>query len=375
MKPRFLRRGAVLLWVLFTLIAKSNAHGASLSDAVIKAKKDAEAKGYIFVSTRDEIIAKAKKEGRLRALSGLSSEAMKLFAEAFKKKYPFIDTHVEEIEGSDAYQRFLLELKSGSAKTWDSTYIPIHMYDDYLAHQMKVDILGMASAGILNIPLKMVDPINRNTVSSNNLMHVVAYNKKLISDDKVPQNWEDFLKPEFRGRKFLVDIRPSDLAALVPAWGLEKTLEFARKLAAQQPVWVRGATRSITPVIAGEFALSSGPSFSSVKRAQEKDASGALGYKIVEPVPIRFVSRVDGVLSTASHPHTALLWLEFHVSSEGQKILDDHGPFQASIFTPGSAIEKETKGKKLSAVDWSYFIKVEEYQSKIVEAYGFPKAN
>jgi ABC-type Fe3+ transport system substrate-binding protein len=48
----------------------------------------------------------------------------------------------------------------------------------------------------------------------------------------VPNQWEDFLKPEFRGRKFVMDIRPISLAVTVPAWGLEKTVEFARRIAA-----------------------------------------------------------------------------------------------------------------------------------------------
>jgi ABC-type Fe3+ transport system substrate-binding protein len=42
---------------------------------------------------------------------------------------------------------------------------------------------------------------------------VVAYNKNLISPDKVPNRWEDFLKPEFKERKFVVDMRPHAFAA------------------------------------------------------------------------------------------------------------------------------------------------------------------
>jgi ABC-type Fe3+ transport system substrate-binding protein len=91
-------------------------------------------------------------------------------------------------------------------------------------------------------------------------------------------------------------------------------------------------------------------------------------------VPLRVVSRIDGVLQMAEHPYAALLWLEFQASPEGQKVLEDHGPFQASVFTPGSVTEKETRGKKLSEVDWADLAKLDEYEAKIVEAYGFPRA-
>src|SRR5262245_17087270 len=356
---------------VFVLI--SIALGAAPNDAILKAKQESESSGYIFVTNRDEIVARAKKEGRLRALSGLSTPAIKPMIAAFKKKYPFIDTYVEEIEGTDAYQRFLLELKAGLSR-WDSNYIPYDNYKAFLPYQMKFDILGMVAAGILNIPSRMVDPINRNTVSANTIATVAIYNRKLIDEEKAPPKWEDFLKPEFQGRKFMAEIRPSSVAALVPAWGLEATLDYARKLTAQDPAWVRGGTRAITALQAGEFPLGLAVQSSSIKRIQAKDPTNVVGYKIVEPVPMRVVSRIDGVLRSAEHPYAALLWLEFHASAEGQKVLEDHGPFQASVFTPGSATEKETRGKKLSEVDWQHLARLDEYEAKIVEAYGFPTA-
>lgn len=363
----------LLLFIAASFAAPAVALGAAPSDALSKARQEAESGGYVFAANRDEILAKAKKEGRLRALSGLSTPAIKPMIAAFKKKYPFIDTYVEEIEGTDAYQRFLLELKAGISK-WDSNYIPYDNYKAFLPYQMKFDILGMVGAGILTIPTKMIDPVNRSTVSANTITNVAVYNRKLIAEEKVPAKWEDFLRPEFKGRKFMAEIRPSSVAALVPVWGLEATLEYARKLAAQDPVWVRGGTRAITALQAGEFALGLAVQASSIKRLQAKDPTYVVGYKIVEPVPIRVVSRIDGVLRSAEHPYAALLWLEFQASAEGQKVLDDHGPFQASVFTPGSATERETRGKKLAEVDWQHVARLDEYEAKIVEAYGFPTA-
>jgi ABC-type Fe3+ transport system substrate-binding protein len=265
-------------------------------------------------------------------------------------------------------------LKAGVAKRWDSTYMPYDNYKAFLPHQMKFDILRMAAAGVLSIPARMIDPVNRNTVSANTIASVAVYNRKLIAEEKVPSKWEDFLKPEFKGRKFMAEIRPSSVAALVPAWGLEATLEFARKLAAQDPAWIRGGTRAITALQAGEFPLCLAVQSSSIKRVQARDPTSVVGYKIVEPVPIRVVSRIDGVLRSAENPHAALLWLEFHASPEGQKVLEDHGPYQASVFTAGSATEKEMRGKRLSEVDWPHLARLDEYESKIVEAYGFPTA-
>jgi len=162
---------------------------------------------------------------------------------------------------------------------------------------------------------------------------------------------------------------------LVPAWGLERTLDFARKLAAQQPVWGRGAARVNTAIAAGENSLYLGSNFSAVKNSMSKDPTGNLNYKMIEPVPTRIVEHPSGILNTADHPHAALLFLEYLASPEGQDILDQYQPLGASVFTSGSVTEQVTRGKKLSVVDWDHLTKFQEYNEKIFAAYGLPKGD
>jgi ABC-type Fe3+ transport system substrate-binding protein len=188
----------------------------------------------------------------------------------------------------------------------------------------------------------------------------------------VPKTWEDLLKPEWRGRKLAADIRPSEIAALVPAWGLEKTLDFARKVAAQQPVWTRGASRTLASVIAGEIPIMIGPNFGSVKKIQAKDRTGALQYVTLEPVPLRF-GNAQAVLATSQHRHAALLWMEWLLSAEAQKITDET-QFSSAVYVPGSLVEQELRGKKLSVVNWEHHQYMEQWIARVVEGYGFPKA-
>jgi len=362
----------VFLAVGFWIVSGSG-FAASVSSSLLKAKQDAEAKGYIFETSHDEIVAKAKKEGKLRVLSTIDSAVIKAMSTAFKKKYPFVDLQVKELGSVEENQRFLLELKAGMAKGWDVNRAYTDFYEEYVPYQKKFDIAGMAEHQVLTIPPKLVDPRHRNLVTIGSNINVVAYNKKLISADKVPDRWEDFLKAEFKGRKFVLDIRPIPLAVLVPAWGLEKTVDYAKKLNAQQPVWGRGHTRVMASLVAGEYALFLGPNFGAVKRSQTKDPTGAIGYKIPEPIPVR-LHEANGVLANAEYPYAGLLWLELQASPEGQKIMDDHWPFGASVFTPRSAQEDLTRGKKLSIIDWNHYTKLDDYLQKIVEAMGFPKA-
>src|SRR5215510_1393202 len=376
MRLPLLLRTVTVAFIMGCCFVRSMAFGASATPALLKARQEAEAAGYTFFTNHDEIVSMAKKEGKLRVSSGLNTPNFNPLISAFKQKYPFVtDIRVEEIQGTDAYQRFILEIKSGQAKAWDITHIPLDFGKEYLPFLMRHDILGMAKQGVLKIDPRMVHPSERNIVSVTSAFSVVTYNRKLISDEKVPVQWEDFLKPEFKGNKFVLDLRPFVVAGLVPAWGLERTLDFARKLAAQQPVWGRTASRVNTAVAAGENSLYIGSNFSAVKNSMSKDPTGNLNYRMIEPVPTRIIDLSSGILNTADHPHTALLFLEFLASPEGQEILDKYQPLGASVFTSGSVTEQVTRGKKLSVVDWDHFTKFQEYNEKIFAAYGLPKAD
>ncbi len=363
--------------LFFLMLSASLCAGATISSPVQAKKSASEDKGYIYFDSHAEIEAGAKKEGKLRMISGLEPPNFQPLINAFKQKYPFItDIHIQETPGDPAgYKRILLEIKSGRGKEWDINFNYLDFLDEYVPYQMKHDILSMAQRGVLRIDPRMIHPVQRNMVSVTSSLTVVPYNKKLISDDRVPAHWEDFLKPEFKGKKFVLDVRPAQVAGLVPVWGLERTLDYARKLAAQEPVWGRGATRMTTAIVAGEYPLYIGSNFGSIHRVLKKDRTGNLGYKIIEPAPVRIVNGALAILNTAEHPNAALLWLEFLASPQGQEIIDRYEPVRASVYSPNSAIALATKGKKLSLVDWDNASRFEDYLTKIVETFGFPKAD
>src|SRR5215475_1442264 len=324
-----------LLW-MFELLVVSEVFAAAASSALLNAKKEAEAKGYIFYTDHDEIVAKAKKEGKLRAFVNSDAPVVKVATAAFTKKYPFIDLYVKDTSGgTEVAQGLLLGVKSGvAAREWDVIYVSVDFFSQYLPYLWKADILGMAQHRVLDIPPPMIDPQNRNVAAFFSRFQVTAYNKNLVPPERAPKTWEDILKPEFKGRKFAVDIRPTEIAALVPAWGLDKTLDFSPKIAQQQPIWVRGGTRTLTAILAGEVPMMIGPNFERVKQLQAKDPLGVLQYVALEPVPLR-LSEEEAILANAPNPHAALLWFEWMASPEAQKIIDEYQPLTSSIYVRG----------------------------------------
>ena len=365
--------GVIVLMVLGPLPLAGVASAATATAASVqKAKQAAEAKGFAFISNRDEILSNAKKEGKVRVQSSLDPNTFKPLAESFKKKYPFADIEIQELTGTDAAQRFLLELKAGASKDWDVLHLPEDFYTDYAPHAKKLDLLGMAEQSVLNINPKMIDPEYRTVVSVGSGICSIAYNKKLLAADKVPNRWEDFLKPEFKGKKFLVDIRPYCVAALVPALGEEWVKNYARKIKEQEPIWMRGNTRAMSGIVSGEYALHQMTQYHSCVRAAEKDVTKSLGCKTLEPVPVK-LQDVVGVMQTASNPSRALLFIEHAASPEGQKIIDEFNPLKSNVFADGE-IARLLKGRKVSLNDYRTYHKSPALIKMVVEAYGFPKA-
>jgi ABC-type Fe3+ transport system substrate-binding protein len=350
----------------------ARALAASANPALAKAKQEAEAKGFIFESNRDDIIAKARKEARLRVLSSLDPGSFKPMAESFRKKYPFIDVQMSEITGTEALQRHLLELKAGTVRDWDVLHASEDFYNDFAAQALKVDILGMAEQGVLRINPKMVDPANRTIVAIASGLCAVAYNKNRLPPDRVPNQLEDVLKPEFKGKKMMVDVRPHCMAALVPSQGEEWVVSYARKIREQDPVWVRGNTRALTAISIGEYAMHQLTNYHSCVRATWKDKTKSLVCKVIEPVSIR-IQEPDFIMKNAASPNAALLFLEHQASPEGQKVLDESEPMKSSLFS-GGEVSKILEGKKISVNDFRTYHKTPNWMKLVVEAYGFPKA-
>jgi len=357
---------SLALWAL-----AANYLGAAESSSLLQAKRDVEAKGFLFAASHDEIIAKAKQEAALRVLYSFEPETMKAFKDGFGKKYPFINLTVEEIAGTDSAQRFIMELKAGRGANWDLTHLSSEFYSDYTPYLEKVDLLGMAQHGVLQIQPPMIHPKNRNALAAATILGSIVYNKTLLPPQQAPKGWEDLLRPEFKGKKFLAELRSSTIAGLIPAKGKEWVLDYARRLAAQDPIWVRGATRFLSAMNNGEYTLHSGVYYHTAIRLQQRGAHN-LEVVLAEPVPVR-LNQPYGIVQGAKNRHAALLFLEYICSAEGQQLIDEIEPVKSSIYFPGAKVEQLLRGRKLSVAGWDDFDRMGAYTEEIFHAFGMPQ--
>src|SRR2546422_6660335 len=169
-------------------------------------------------------------------------------------------------------------------------------------------------------------PKHRHYVADRFNFFTVAYNTNLVKADEVPDTYEDLLHPRFAGR---VGIEASDVdwfGAMVKAMGEEKGLAFFRKLAAAKPEIRTGHTLMAELVASGEIPLAATIYNHNAERLVVNGAP--VKWKALTPT----FGRPNGVAvaKRAQRPHAALLFADFMLSLEGQKLIQKRNRVPAS---------------------------------------------
>lgn len=321
-----------------------------------------------LASSREELIELAKSEGTLRALT--SFEFTEELEDAFEKAYPEIDVEIEEVAGTDENQRLILELEAGQAGESDVLLLHADRYNEVVPFVAELDLGALGEAGVVNIPPEMIDPESGSVAAFASQVGCLAYNPQLLDPEDYPETWEDLLDETLSGGKMFVDVRPNNMAPLFVEWGEESVLEYAEELAAQEPIWARGQTDQITQVAAGLTPVHAFCQYDAAYKVQQRERQEALEIVLPEPIPVR-LSEALGVQKDAEHPNAALLFLDFMASAEGQEVLNLD--YKTSIYAPGSLNSEIIEGKETSVSTIEHFATQGDWNSKIVETFGFPQ--
>jgi iron(III) transport system substrate-binding protein len=258
-----------------------------------------------------DLIAQAKKEGRVTWYTTVSIPESKQFIDMFEKQYPFIKVDL---------------LRSGSGPLVN------RIVAEYAAKNYAADVLhGMSSRGgftILrqrNIIGRYESPERKSYASdlkdkdgywSSTFQNtfVLAYNKRNVKPDDVPRTYEDLLKLMWKGRQIINDTDNFEwFDGLLNFWGRDKGLAYFRRLAQQDQIFQRGARGRIQLVAAGEAPLTIGYG----PHAQSFVNQGApIEWVPLEPVVV--IVNAICIAQRAPHPAAAKLLIDFLLSKTAQ---------------------------------------------------------
>ena len=177
--------------------------------------------------SHDALVAAAAEEPALQVNTTHDEEVNVALQDGFLAAYPDLEASVVEQE-SDEDQKALLELESGQ-HPYDVLIIGAASYLDFLPWCADLDMLAMAEAGVLTIPDGMINPAEPNTIVVGSEMVGNAYNPELVSEGDVPQTYDDYLDPKWKGQ-VLVNPEAEHLAIMMAddAWGPREDARICR---------------------------------------------------------------------------------------------------------------------------------------------------
>lgn len=273
------------------------------------------------------LVEGAKKEGELNIYTSAQTDDMGALARAFEAKYG-IKVSIWRSSSEKVLQRAVQEARAGR-----------HAMD--VAETNGPQLESMHREQILR---KVVSPYHKELIEAAIRPHgewvgtrlnvfVQAYNTKLVAKEELPKKWEDLLDPRWKGRLGIEQEDSDWLAGQAAELGEERASKVFGEIAANNGISVRkGHTLLTKLVVSGEIPMAL--TVYNYKAEQLKAKGAPIDWFAIGPA----IARPNGVAvaRNAPHPHAALLFYDFEISPEGQKILAgrDFVPTNRNVPTP-----------------------------------------
>jgi iron(III) transport system substrate-binding protein len=268
---------------------------------------------------RQELLEQgARREGTVVIYSGMIvNQLLRPLTEAFEKKYPFI-----------------------KALYWrgDSNQVMVKVYAEMRANGLEADVVeGSGLSGTVDgskVVLPFYSPLFEalpkqdiapdSTWVATRFRYIgLGYNTNFIAKDEAPKSYADLLDPRWKGKMaWHVGSDASGalvtISTLLAAWGEPATETYLAKLATQDIAPLSVSNRQVVDeVILGEYWIGLGISAHHPIISAGQGAPSAT--VLLDPIP----SLSDGiqVLKGAKHPSAAMLFVDFILSAQAQRLM------------------------------------------------------
>jgi iron(III) transport system substrate-binding protein len=147
---------------------------------------------------------------------------------------------------------------------------------------------------------------------------VLAFNSRMVPAAEAPRNYEDLLKPTWKGKMSLGNDEYEWFSVMLDSLGKKKGLDYMKALAKQDLNMVGTSSRMrVELMLAGEFAVSLAARGRRIVEFKEQGAP--IDYRLLEPYPS--VPNFISLTARSPHPHASILFFDWLLSQEGQSLL------------------------------------------------------
>jgi len=162
-------------------------------------------------------------------------------------------------------------------------------------------------------------PAHHKWTSARANLWIVAFNTNKVKREDIPTTYESFADPKWRGRIGIGSTDQDWMYGVIQFLGEERGMEMFRKLSALKPDMRLGHALLAELIAAGEVPV--GLTVYSGNADSLKKKGAPIDWMPVEPIVGR--PQAASVASRAPHPNAAMLFVDFLLSPDGQKVLND----------------------------------------------------
>jgi iron(III) transport system substrate-binding protein len=310
-------------------------------------------------TAQSALVEAAKKEAKLVWYTSMAIDTSKPLLDAFLKEYPFINAELVRAGEEQLMNRILSETRAGRwlfdavSTSAISVLADRHMIAPYLTPEREAFLS------------EFKDPQGHWTgIFVNNL--ALCYNTNMLPAKDAPKNYTDLLDPKWKG-KMLMDSTDYDwFGTLAMVWGKEKTVQYMKRLALQNPLWRRGHGLTAQLLGAGEVPLAWAYNF----RIERMKTEGAPVEWIETFDPIVVTVSGMGLSAKAANPNAAKLLIDFATSKRGQQMVRGMRRVPARSDIEPLAPKMDQTKLKLKAVPKEVYLHLDEHAREFRQIFG-----
>jgi len=270
------------------------------------------------------LIEGAKKEGKVMFYTGLIvDQVVRPVKAAFEKEYPFVQVEFFRGNAERLAQKMLAEYQ---AKRYDVDVVSGSATSTIV--QRAGFMQRFYSPHIAEYPAELKD--SKGFWGSTNVYFMtLGYNTRNVRVADLPKTYDDLLNPRWKGQMMWSTSRgsgaPQFIGNIFASMGQEAGKAYLQKLKQQNIAKSTASARQILDmVIAGEYPIAI--QIFNHHAYISKVAGAPVDWQPLEPVTA--TNNTIGVAKNAPHPYAAMLFIDFVLSRQGQKV------FQASNYLP-----------------------------------------
>lgn len=314
---------------------------------------------YAQTPAQSAIVEGAKKEGRLVWYTSMAIDTSKPLLDAFQKEYPFIKAELVRAGEEQLMNRILGETRAGR---WLFDAVSTSAMSVLVDKRMITPYLAPERDAFLS---EFKDPQGHYIgIFVNNL--VLGFNTRMLAAKDAPKNYPDLLDPKWKD-KMLMDSTDYDwFGTLATLWGKEKTVQYMKRLALQNPLWRRGHGLTAQLLGAGEVPLAWAYNF----RIERMKNEGAPVDWIETFDPIVVTVSGMGLSAKATHPNAAKLLIDFATSKKGQQMVRGMRRIPARSDIEPLAPKMDQNKLKLKAVPKEVYLNLDDYAREFRKIFG-----